>query len=122
MNIEKGFFGGEIRNSIEQIKSNVGHPLFTLEFYEPQSELDVCYDKVENELQDPDIINIHQLDSVMPKSRPASIVSLEELAKYAFPVTKTEKGESARYLSGRLTKAAAKKAAPKKAAPKKAAA
>ena len=86
-------------------------------FYEPQSDVDVTYGAIADELDNPDSIEILRLADAMPRSMPPRGENLEELAKLAFPVTKEEKSKAAR----RPWKVAASKKAAKMAVPKKAA-
>ena len=100
----------EIRETIKQTSSGIlGWPLFRLTFYDPQPDVDVCYGSVDNEIENPESVDVYPLQEPMPSSRAPISDSLEYLAQLAFPVTKKEKA----------TAVSRKKRKPKMAAPKK---
>jgi hypothetical protein len=112
----------------ETIKSaemqEVGWPLASILFYEPQDDHVVSYeDPVTNQLETPEAIEVRELADPMPPTAVPKLESLTELAKLAFPATKEEraKAEERKIHRGAAVKKAAKKAA-KKAPMKKAAA
>ncbi len=81
----------QVRKTIKQMRSAVlGYPLVSLIFYEPQSNVDVCYDPIEDEIEAPDLVEVRSLNPPMPSSRAPVEEDLETLAKLAFPVTKQE--------------------------------
>lgn len=87
----------QVRKTIKQIHSGVvGWPLASLTFYEPQSDVDVCYDPVEHEIEAPDLVEVQSLDSKMPRLQPPAEEDLETLAKLAFPATGQEKTDAAK--------------------------
>jgi hypothetical protein len=82
----------DTRKTIKQTDSGVlGWHLVSVLFYQPQLHLDVSYEAVTNELDNPDGIEIQSVVAVMPGSTAPAIDSLEKLAKLAFPQSKEEK-------------------------------
>jgi hypothetical protein len=118
LSYRRSWFWRQVRETIKKTGSGVlGWPLVSVVFYEPQSDVDVTYGAIADELDNPDSIEILRLADAMPRSMPPGGENLEELAKLAFPVTKEEKSKAA----SRPWKVAASKKAAKMAAPKKAA-
>lgn len=92
----------QVRKTIKQTRAtSLGLPLCRLTFYEPQLDLDVCYDTVPDELTDPDRIAVDVLNSSMPKSAPPRLEGLERLAQVAFPTNRREREEKKRRLKAR---------------------
>ena len=109
-----------VRETIKHADSEVlGWPLLSVQFYEPQLGVDVCYPPIDGELENPDGIEILPLTGAMPRSTAPQEDSLEELAKLAFPVTREEKARAKRRPSKRAAKKAPAKKAAKKAGRKK---
>jgi hypothetical protein len=95
----------QIRETIRGSTSDVlGLPLTSLQFYQPQANVDFSIGPVSDQLDEPDAVEIVAPTTPMPRSSPQALADLEELAKLAFPVTKPEK-----------SKAAKRKEAPKRA-------
>lgn len=81
----------QVRESMRKADSGVvGWPLVRLVFYEPQPDVDVCYGAVSDELENPESIEVLELSAGMPLVRPSAIAPLEEIAKIAFPITRSE--------------------------------
>ena len=88
----------QVRDSIKQTSSGVlGIPLVSIEYYEPQNDLDVCYTKVKNELEFPDEVSVKTLETPMPRSIAPQLETLESLAKLAFPASSAEKDAAKKY-------------------------
>jgi hypothetical protein len=92
-----------------------------LTYYEPQADVNVTYGPIDDVLESPDEIEVNPSVTAMPRSRPPGLEPLEQLARYAFPVTSTEKSVAADRKKKAAAKPTGKKAAKKKAAKKAAA-
>lgn len=125
LSYRRQWYWWEIRETIKKTYSGMlGWPLCSLTYYAPQSDVDICYGPVKNELDAPDLVEVNPLLTAMPSSRPPADEDLEELAKLAFPVTRKEKTRAERRKkkpkkAALKKKVAAKKKIVRKAAPKK---
>jgi hypothetical protein len=131
LSYRKGWLWSDIRETITSTGVvNLGWPLLSVTFYEPQSMLDVCLEDVVDPLEDPKAISVVDLAGTMPLASAPMMPSLEEMAKVAFPASRREKLEAGTFAppavhgvrGGRhaAKKTAAKKVAAKKATAKKA--
>lgn len=95
LSFRRSWLWREVRDTIKRTRSGVlGWPLASLTFYEPQSDVDVCYGPIRNEIENPELLEVHLLNTAMPSSRAPREEDLEEFAKLAFPVTKAEKARA----------------------------
>jgi hypothetical protein len=109
----------QLRESMRSEASGViGLPLLRLVYYEPQPDVDVCYEDEANALAAPDQIDVRAPLEEMPASRAPALLPLEDIARIAFPVTRSEWKAAKKKVAKK--KVAKKKAAKKKATKKKA--
>jgi hypothetical protein len=120
-----------VRKTIAKTDEQVlGLPLTSVIYYEPQDIPNVFYGPVENELKNPEDMEVVGLTEPMPRIRLSAIAphaSLEELAKIALPASWAEKIQATGHnkqlseqRSARKAKKVAAKRPAKKAAAKKA--
>jgi len=93
----KRWYWSDVRKTIIQGKVTLCQPLFTIRFYEPQEELSFKFDEYTPDVNEPDLIQSLALNSTCPKAVPRPLVSLEDLARIAFPVSKQEQKEAYEY-------------------------
>jgi hypothetical protein len=122
----------DIRKTMKRVNGQpLGWPLLSLTFFEPQPDLIVSYEAVEDELENPDAFEIRPLSKGMPAKAGPRLKDLEDAARLAFPVSKAERTAAKQYKlpkpaptmgfagTGRRRKIAAKKKAGGKRAFKK---
>lgn len=81
----------DVRKTMKQGSSEtLMLPLFRIEFFEPQANINISYDGAE-ELEDPYAIRVLPSPPVVTTAKPPNLSSLEDSAKLAFPVTRAEK-------------------------------
>lgn len=104
---KKRWFWHDVRKTMKIAEPQIiGWPLFSMNYYEPQTNLVVTYGAIANELTEPDAITISELTDPMPKGPAPALESLSDRAKLAFPVTKEERAISTQYSQGRKRTAA----------------
>jgi hypothetical protein len=87
----------DIRKTIKHATSSVvGVPLFSVEFFVPQANLNVSYGAVDQEIENPSAIRVLPPPTVNADGWRPNATPLEELARLAFPVTKEEKSTAAK--------------------------
>jgi len=97
LSYRKSWLWGQVRATIKRAHSKIlGWPLTCLIFYEPQSDVDVCYGPIQNEIENPELLEVNSLSTEMPPSRAPRLESLENLAKLAFQVKDWEKSRAAK--------------------------
>ena len=95
---KKRWFWRDVRKTMKIAEPQVlGWPLFSVNYYEPQTNLVVTYGPAVNELMEPDEVSVTPLLDSMPRANPPELADLASLAKLAFPVTKQERTESQVY-------------------------
>jgi hypothetical protein len=98
----KLWFWRQVRETMKIAEPQVlGWPLFSMTYYEPQTNLVVTYEPVANELTEPEDVRVSALVEPMPRAIAPQLPSLSDLAKLAFPVTKQEKANSQVYVKAR---------------------
>jgi hypothetical protein len=118
LSFRRNWYWRQFRDSFKETSSGVlGLPLVSIQYFEPQEDLDICYKKVVDELEFPAEVNVMQLETPMPRSIAPEQQTLESLAKIAFPITKSER-KLAVTIRDTKVKAAAPKAPAKKVAKK----
>lgn len=80
-------------------------------FYEPQIDPDISYGSINNELANPDGIEVYKLDVPIPQTAPPVVGLLADEAQFAFPTNSQEKHKARQRMGARK---AAKKAARKR--------
>jgi hypothetical protein len=92
---KKRWFWRDVRKTMKHAEPQVlGWPLLSIMYHEPQANLVVAYDPVENELIEPQEIKVIPLIEPMPRTVAPELQELSALAKLAFPVTKEERADS----------------------------
>jgi hypothetical protein len=125
LSFKTGWLWSDVRKTIAKTDEQVlGLPLTSVIYYEPQDVPNVFYGPVENELKNPEDMEVVELREPMPRIRLSAIAphaSLEELAKIAFPASWAEKIQASGHrkrLSEQRSARKAKKVAAKKPAKK----
>ncbi len=104
---KKRWFWRDVRRTMKIAEPQLlGWPLFSVNYYEPQTNLVVTYGPIANELTEPDEVTVTPLLDPMPRANAPELKSLSDLARLAFPVTKQERSESQVYTITRHREAA----------------
>lgn len=99
---KRRWFWRDVRRTMKTAELQiVGWPLFSMTYYEPQTNLVVTYEPIANELTEPDEVLVSALIEPMPRAAVPQLPSLSDLAKLAFPVTPEERVHSQEYAVAR---------------------
>jgi len=87
---KKRWLWKDIRETINQVKLDLKVPLFRIVYYEPLPSFSYCFDTYVPEVTDGDSVQCTPLKSPCPPTEIQDNNAIDQLAKLAFPVTKTE--------------------------------
>jgi hypothetical protein len=88
---EQSWFWPDVRKTIVQREIPVRRPLFRIEYFAPYQDFSFAFDHYIPEVESGDIVSSAPLETKCPAVSATPKLSLEQLAKVTFPVSRTEK-------------------------------
>lgn len=87
------WYWNDVRKTITSIEDFRKQPLFRVAYYEPEEKVSFKFDSYEPTVTDDDLVKSLPLTSAFPSGKFDPAMTLEELARIAFPISKRERQE-----------------------------